>query len=463
MFKNITSRTLLFLLLLNLTAQCQQNVELVPFATGFINPVEISHAGDDRLFVIEQAGLIRIVNPDGSINSEPFLNITDRVKSGGEQGLLGLAFHPNYTSNGYFYVNYTDDNNDTHIARFNVTAANPQLADASSEKTLLVVEQPYQNHNGGEVAFGPDGFLYIGLGDGGSGGDPGNRAQNLMSYLGKMLRIDVNNGDPYEIPEDNPFVNNPDALGEIWAYGLRNPWRFSFDRETGNLWIGDVGQNQIEEIDMQPVSSSGGENYGWRCYEGSNAYNTDGCDAIENYVFPVFEYSHGDGCSVTGGFVYRGQISEIQGHYFLADYCTDYIWTLHLDGNSWNSNLFGQFSGNNFSTFGEDVNGELYIAGYSSGTIYKFKDTTSGLIEPADSKKVRVSPNPFHDQVEIGLKEGTKSSEYIRIINLQGMEVFKSPYVSDSQMINLGFLPGGVYVLWLDGKNDKIYSKITKL
>jgi glucose/arabinose dehydrogenase len=440
----------------------QNGVELITFATGLNNPVEITNAGDNRLFVIEQAGLIRILEPEGNILPDPFLDITDRVKWGGEQGLLGLAFHPDYPSNGYFYVNYTDSDNNSNIARFSVTA-NPNLADAFSEKTLLIVEQPFQNHNGGDLAFGPDGYLYIGLGDGGSGGDPGNRAQNLETLLGKMLRIDIDNGDPYAIPDDNPFIDNPDALDEIWAYGLRNPWRFSFDRETGDLWMGDVGQNEIEEIDLQPSSSAGGENYGWRCYEGSAPYNTSGCGPSSDYVFPVFEYAHDEGCSVTGGVMYRGsQIPQLNGYYFFTDYCTDHIWTLHQDGNVWVHELFGTYAGNNFSVLGENAAGEIYIAGLGSGKIFNFKDTSSGL-NHLSTDKVKIYPNPFHDKIRIETLSPVANPEQITITNLQGNAVYASDPNQENNQIDLGFLSAGTYILMIKSHKRHFVKRLIKL
>jgi glucose/arabinose dehydrogenase len=345
--------------------------KMVPFSTGFSNPVCIANAGDSRLFVVEQSGKIQIVKSDGKINTQPFLDIHDKITFGGERGLLGIAFHPDYNSNGYFYVNYTTLDGNTNISRFKVNPSNPEIADPQSELKLLMVNQPFANHNGGDLCFGPDGYLYIGLGDGGSGGDPGNRAQNPMEYLGKMLRIDVNQGNPYAIPATNPFYNSTTTLKEIWALGLRNPWRFSFDRLTGDLWIADVGQNAIEEIDFQPAASTGGENYGWRCYEGNEIYNNSGCASSSSLTFPVYTYSHASGCSVTGGYVYRASDSSAYyGHYFFTDYCSDRIWTLHKSGGNWIKEDFGTYSGNNFSTFGEDSKGRLYIAGLSTGTIY---------------------------------------------------------------------------------------------
>src|SRR5690554_2313016 len=270
----IMKKTILSLFMaLGLTSMAQ-TIILTPFATGFSDPVEIAHCGDDRLFIVQQGGAIKVVNSDGSVNAENFLNLSSLISTGSERGLLGLAFHPNYESNGYFFVNYTNTSGNTVIARYSVSNSNPNVADPSSGVILLTINQPFSNHNGGCIKFGPDGYLWISMGDGGSGGDPNNNGQNKSSLLGKMLRIDVD-GETYTSPSDNPFVGT-DGADEIWAYGLRNAWKFSFDRETGDVWIADVGQNAIEEINHES-STEPGLNYGWRCYEGNNTYNTSGC------------------------------------------------------------------------------------------------------------------------------------------------------------------------------------------
>jgi len=335
------------------------------FADGLRKPIGIASAGDSRLFIVEQDGTIAIIDTNGIINPVKFLDITERVVSGGEQGLLGLAFHPDFKSNGWFYVNYIGSGDSTHISRVSVSKDDPDRADPFSELKLLSFSQPFKNHNGGDIKFGPDGYLYIASGDGGSSGDPGNRAQNPEVLYGKILRVDVSACEN----------NDSGALPEIWAYGLRNPWRMSFDRLTGDLWIADVGQNNIEEINMQPAGSAGGENYGWRCYEGSEEFNTDSCNDPGPYIFPVYEYQHGTTeCSVTGGFVFRGkEDSEYYGRYFFADFCSGKIWTLQNSNGEWTTELFGIFPGNGFSTFGEDTEGNLYIAGLDSGVIYRFR------------------------------------------------------------------------------------------
>lgn len=351
------------------------------FSSGFVRPCDITHCGDDRLFVVEQRGMIWILDQNGNKLPNPFLNIDPSVgSSGNEQGLLGLAFHPNYAQNGHFYVNYTDNNGDTKVSRFTVSANNPNLADAASEVVLLTADQPYSNHNGGCLKFGPDGYLYIGLGDGGSGGDPQANGQKRTTFLGKMLRIDVVGGTPYAVPADNPFVNDATTLDEIWALGLRNPWRFSFDRQTGDLWIGDVGQDSWEEIDFQPASSIGGENYGWRCYEGTHTFNTSNCPNVSELTMPVAEYANSGslGCSVTGGFVYRGfKYPQLFGKYLYTDYCTGRLWTVVPDGmGGWTNSQIADLINNQLVSFGENKNGELFMLGNGNGLVYRIHDAT---------------------------------------------------------------------------------------
>lgn len=363
-------------------AHAQPIVQLQTFATGFTRPVDIASAGDARLFIVEQAGIIHILDSLGQRLPTPFLDIRGRINSSAnERGLLGLVFHPNYEENGYFYVNYTNTSGHTRISRFRVTTANTNVADPDSELILLGVNQPFSNHNAGDLNFGPDGYLYFGLGDGGSGGDPNNNGQNRQSFLGKMIRIDVNNGNPYAVPADNPFVNDPSTLNEIWAIGLRNPWRFSFDRLTGDMWLSDVGQNSWEEINFQPASSAGGENYGWRCYEGNNTYNTSGCQPISAYTFPIHTYPNNfnNGCSVTGGFVYRGSdFPDLYGHYIYTDYCSGRIWSLTPNGQGgWTNRQLLQGASNQYATFGENHNGELFLATRNSGVIQRVRELCS--------------------------------------------------------------------------------------
>jgi len=368
-------------------------IALVPIAGGLQRPVGIVHAGDGsgRLFIVEQSGVIRIY--DGThILPTPFLDITAIVKStGNEQGLLGLAFQPNYAENGYFYVNYTSKSGvagDTMVARYRRSTNNPNVADPVSATILLPIAQPEANHNGGQLQFGADGYLYIATGDGGGGGDQhgtiGN-AQNLNTLLGKILRVDVNNantadGLAYDIPPGNPFANdnNPNTRAEIWAYGLRNPWRFTFDRQTHDMFIGDVGQGNREEIDFQPANSKGGENYGWRCREGDLPYNmtTDNCKTA-TFTSPILVYSTPkDPCgAVTGGYRYRGStFLQLNSVYFYADYCTGQIWGAVQNGNSWTTTPLLDTDAS-ISTFGEDQNGELYLADLAGGQIYRIVGT----------------------------------------------------------------------------------------
>jgi glucose/arabinose dehydrogenase len=328
--------------------------------TGLERPVDLQPDGSGRLFVIEKAGRIRILL-EGQLLSQPFLDITDRVGSNGnEQGLLGLAFHPQYSQNGRFFVNYTDRNGDTVIARYQVSG-DPNVADPTSEVKLVGVDQPYANHNGGVLAFGPDGYLYAGLGDGGSQGDPQGNAQNTNSLLGKILRIDVNSGDTYSVPADNPFGN------EVWAYGLRNPWRLSFDKATGDLFIGDVGQNMWEEIDYLPAGSPGGTNFGWDQREGAHDFEGS---ASPKFTEPIAEYSHPEGgCSVTSGYIYRGSMPEWNGIYLYGDYCTGIIWGLiQVDGGWQKQQLFDVDY--TITSFGQDQSGEIYLVS-DTGGIYK--------------------------------------------------------------------------------------------
>lgn len=395
--KNLFILSICFLVF---TYSFAQTIDIQSFATGLDMPVNIKNAGDDRLFVVEQKGYIRIINTNGSLNPTPFLDIDNLVLNisggGDERGFLGLAFHPNYSINGFFYVNYIDNNGDTVISRFEVNNTDPNIAIPNSELIILTIAQPYSNHNGGDMSFGPDGYLYIASGDGGAGGDPQNRAQDLSTLLGKMIRIDIDNtanGNNYAIPNNNPFYNDGDAntLDEIWAYGLRNPWKFSFDRQTSDLWIADVGQNEYEEINMA-ASTTAGLNYGWRCYEGNNTFNDPGCPDVNTLTFPIGEYSHSNSgnfkCSITGGYRYRGSAyPNFSGLYFFADYCSDEIGILQNNGSIWDMSFTNPFSGNKWVAFGEDINGELYIAGINSGTIYKIIDTdnTTTWYEDADN------------------------------------------------------------------------------
>jgi glucose/arabinose dehydrogenase len=310
---------------------------------------------------------------DSRLQAEPFLDVASRTSSGGERGLLGLAFSPSFTDDRRFFVNYTDPGGNTVVAEYRVSADDPGRADPASERVVLRIEQPYANHNGGGLAFGPDGLLWIGTGDGGSGGDPEGRAQRLDTLLGKFLRIDPDpqDGAPYTVPADNPFVGRDGARAEIWASGLRNPWRFSFDRATGDLWIGDVGQGAWEEIDVLRTGTAGGANLGWNVMEGSHCFEpAEGCDT-DGLVLPVAEYDHGQGCSVTGGVVYRGAaIPGLAGTYLFGDFCSGTIWGLDAAAGRPAARVLAA-TGLAIASFGEDEAGELYVADLSGGRVLR--------------------------------------------------------------------------------------------
>lgn len=348
---------------------------LATVATGLDFPLDLTAPPNDpRLFVVEKTGRIRVIE-DGAVLPAPFLDLHDRVSGGPEQGLLGLTFDPAYSTNGRFVVNYTDLNGDTRISAFRVSA-DPDVADVSTETVLLAVPQPFPNHNGGGLAFGPDGYLYAGLGDGGGGGDPNGNGQSLATLLGKLMRIDLNGGTPYAVPPDNPFAAaaGPATRGEIWSYGLRNPWRFSFDRLTHDLYIGDVGQDAHEEIDVAP-GGRGGLNFGWNRMEGAHCYPPTAGDACNRagLTLPVVDYDHGQGCSVTGGYVYRGAaIPDLQGVYLYGDYCQGFVRSFRFAGGQATDQRDWQAlrPGGNVTSFGEDAAGEVYVL-TAQGGVYR--------------------------------------------------------------------------------------------
>ena len=368
------------------SASAQLTTETV--ANGIDRPVFVTHAGDGsgRLFVIEQEGAIRVIDADGNLLATPFMDIDGTVingdSGGNEQGLLGLAFHPDYATDGAdgegkFYVNYTGSSGDTRVAEYQVSAGNPNVADTGTARLVMFMDQPFSNHNGGWIGFGPDGYLYVAAGDGGSGNDPGNRASRLNQVMGKIHRIDIDGGDDfpadpnqnYEIPSDNPFVGTAGAVESIYHYGLRNPWRTSFDKDTGDMWIADVGQSAREEVNHNEGNVAG-VNYGWRCREGliSTGLSCTGT----NWTDPVYDYTRAGGnCSVTGGYVYRGcELGEAyQGQYFFGDYCGGIVWTLDPSNGYTRSTEFN--FGFGLSSFGEDEDGELYITDLFGGTVYK--------------------------------------------------------------------------------------------
>lgn len=393
-------------------------VQLRLVLSGLESPVAVTHAGDSRLFVTLRPGRIVIVQGE-SLLPQPFLDIRDRVNSNGfEQGLLSVAFHPRYSENGFFFVNYTNLAGNTVIERYQVSAGNPNQADLGSRRTLMTIEQPFNNHNGGQIQFGPDGYLYIGMGDGGGAFDQACRAQKTDTLLGKMLRIDVdqNVGTApfYGIPADNPFRGPGDPADEVWATGLRNPWRFSFDRETGDLWIGDVGQAQREEIDFQSAGSAGGQNYGWKVMEGTRCSNRDNCPASvpacdsPAFTDPVLEYDHEAGCSVTGGYVYRGaSLPQLRGTYFFGDFCTGQIWGAARQGNGFVVRRLAETVGS-FTSFGENQAGELFLVTLT-GRLLRLEgqggSTTEaervGLFDPASSRFHLKAANTVGGQVQI--------------------------------------------------------------
>jgi glucose/arabinose dehydrogenase len=391
--KKFTGLLMLLFILIPQHAHLQPSLAFELVSNSFDAPVDITNAGDGskRLFIVDQTGYIRIIDSLGNQLADPFLDIDSKIFTQDERGLLGLAFHPDYANNGYFYVNYTDNNSDTKIARYQVSPSNPDSAVVSSEKIMFDINQPYSNHNGGCLKFSPvDGYLYIAVGDGGSAGDPECRAQDSLSFFGKILRVDVNqNVDVapyYGIPADNPFVGNADGADEIWCVGLRNPWRISFDRDNGNLWIADVGQDEQEEVNFQLVSSNGGENYGWKVMEGEFCYDPDpidsdcptGTPSCNSPIFtdPLFNYPHSgpeSGHSLTGGFVYRGcRYPQLEGYYIMADYISGNVWLLDSLGND----IFFDNLTASISSFGESENGELYATSLATNALYEVRETS---------------------------------------------------------------------------------------
>ncbi|HEX8269310.1 MAG TPA: PQQ-dependent sugar dehydrogenase [Flavobacterium sp.] len=447
--------TLLFLLWS--AAFFAQTIGITPFASGLSGVVEITHAGDARLFVVQQSGSIKIVNSNGTVNATSFLTLNSSiVLSGGERGLLGLAFHPNYATNGYFYVNYTRAGDGaTVVARYTVSS-DPNVANPSSAVVLLTVAQPFSNHNGGTIKFGPDGYLYVGMGDGGSGGDPGNRAQNINENLGKMLRLDVDSGSPYAIPAGNPFVGVA-GNDEIWAIGLRNPWKFSFNRLNGDLWIADVGQNEVEEINKVSNPLTPGLNFGWRCYEGTVPYNTSGCPAAGTLTMPLGQYTHTatGGCSITGGYAYTGTTyPNFANKYFFADYCHGKINYMTNTGAITFSPSIANL--NNPTTFGEDVNGELYIAS-NSNSIYKIIDT-SLAVDQFTRSGFTLAPNPASANVTITPGEMTFPAQ-LQIFDLAGKLLLdRNIEHTNSLSISTERFQTGLYLVTIEDNSGNRYS-----
>lgn len=431
-----------------------QSIILEDFASGLTSPVEITNANDSRLFVVQQDGIIKIIQPNGTINATNFLNISTKIVYGGERGLLGLAFHPQYATNGYFFVYYNNTAGNIIVARYSVSSTDPNVADPNSEKILLNIPKPFSNHNGGSIRFAPDGNLWIITGDGGSGGDPNNNAQNKNSLLGKMLRIDVNSTAAYNIPAGNPFIG-VDGADEVWAYGLRNAWKYSFDLTTGNVMIADVGQNAIEEINRMPLAQAG-INYGWRCYEGNDPYNTAGCPSATTMTFPVAVYDHSGGkCSITGGYVYRGTLyPALQGKYIFADYCSTQIGILNSDNSiTWTP----AFTGNNFSTFGEDNQKELYVAAVNSGKIFKVKTNSSLAISETEFNPIRIYPNPASETIFIDGFTDKKTS--VDLVGTDGRMVMENAKVNEDNSLDISWVPAGMYYIIVKSGDLKSYSQ----
>mgnify|MGYP000231610026 CR=1 FL=1 len=388
---------------LTIGVNAQPTLTFTTFTSGTSRVVDIRHCNDSRLFLVQQAGKIIISDSLGVQNPTPFLNLTGICSNpssvGDERGLLGMTFHPNYKNNGYFYVNYTAiSGGATTIVRYSVNPLDSNLADLNSAVVLLTIAQPYSNHNGGSLRFGPDGYLYIGTGDGGSANDPGGRGQDRTQLLGKFLRIDVDNPQApllYGIPTDNPYATSTTFKKEIWSYGIRNPWKWSFDRIYGDLWIGDVGQNAWEEIDYEPLGTPGGRNYGWRCYEGlvtTSGVSQTGCPAFNTTTSPVAVYSHSTGCSVTGGYIYRGaKHASLYGYYIYTDYCDSRIRLIknNYDGTFTTYDLGTVAGTGSFVAFGEDYRGEIYMADSYGNTVKKIGATgclpTAAIISLEDT------------------------------------------------------------------------------
>ncbi|QIE60696.1 T9SS type A sorting domain-containing protein [Rasiella rasia] len=456
--KQITTLLLVFAT----TISFAQDILLEPYASGFDDPIELKNAGDDRLFVVEQGGTIKIIDGSGTTLPTPFLDISGQVACCGERGLLGLAFHPNYATNGFFFVNYTVNVGGiltTQVSRFSVDPGDPNSALSGSELKIIDYEQPFSNHNGGCIAFGQDGYLYISSGDGGSGGDPGDRAQNTELLLGKLLRIDIDNtvgSTNYSIPADNPFAGDPSKAQEIWAYGLRNAWKFSFDSATDDLWIADVGQNAIEEINKAGASEDG-LNYGWNCFEGSSPFAgaPTTCPPSSTLTFPVAEYPHSVGFSITGGYVYNGTLQpSLQGYYFFADFGTGVIGTVDSANNF---NNLGTFGGN-WSAFGVNNEDELFIVNYSGAISRIVEDKPIIGVDEFNTNDFKLYPNPAENEVNLLLSNDLLSS--FAIMDMKGSVLLSESNISAANIsINVAGLSQGIYLLKGTTDNNQTFVK----
>ncbi len=470
---------LLLIVLFSAATNAQFSLEEAFPNLSFSSALYLTHAGDssNRIFVVERSGRILVFDNSPSVSTtKTFLDTIDRVSASGEMGLLGLAFHPDYETNGYFYVNYTASNpRRTIISRFQVSATNPDSAGENSEFELFNFDQPFSNHNGGWIGFRQtDGYLYIGTGDGGSGGDPQNNGQKITTMLGKILRIDVDNQDPglnYAIPPDNPFVDSTgNVVKEIYAWGMRNPWRCSFDPVTDLFWVADVGQNAWEEIDIVEK----GKNYGWRCYEGIHSHNLSGCNYPE-YIDPIWEYDHPTGFSVTGGYVYRGQnVPELNGKYIYGDYVTKLVWALEYDGINPPTNEFLLTATGDITSFGLDQNNELYITSFN-GNIYRFVPAVTSSDDesyiPTEFKLFQNYPNPFNPSTVIKYTLPEESSLKIAIYNSLGEEM--GILVDDTlqagiyeEVWNADGFPSGVYYVKINAESlvsNKNFTNVIKM
>jgi glucose/arabinose dehydrogenase len=473
MKKNVT---LLCVLLLSSLLVNAQKFRLARFSVGYSNPVGIENCGDTRLFIVEQEGKIFICDSAGIKDPVPFLDITDRVLFDGERGLLGLAFDPKFSVNSFFYVYYINKSGNTQVSRFKVKTDSPNVAAKGSEKYILSIKQPFSKNKGGCIRFGSDGYLYIGTGDGGGSGDPHNKAQNPQSLLGKMLRIDVHSGSrAYKVPSDNPFVDSSGYKKEIWALGLRNPWRWSFDDLNGQMYIGDVGKSAWEEVDVE-LPGAGGHNYGWRCYEGKQSFDTTGCLPKNNYTAPRYAYPHNDSvggdCSVTGGFVYRGsKFPLLYGKYVFTDYCSGLFRLLYKEGGQSKARIVYDGDDNAYTSFGEDMNHELYVCNAAKGFIYQIKYGTAQSenfsdVTSVDSYRLSFSPNPSNGQIHINYSSARAERISIHVTGLMGNIVY-----SNARTVNAGsnnwnenlHIPSGNYILSITTNSGKVISQSLRI